>query len=111
MQLREWVSALNRTDSEESLARLVSDFVRKVRGASGIPADCLPAEPASGDDIRTQAAYLTRMEYGQRIAPKDYDLYQQMMVLFSLAVDRLSMLETRGIIGTTRAPQRSSVVH
>jgi hypothetical protein len=111
MQLREWMGGLNRADSEESLARLVGDFVKKVRGASGIPEDCLPAEPANGDDIRAQAAHLTRLQCGDRIAPKDYDLYQQMMVLFSLAVDRLSMLETRGIIASPRAAMPSSVVH
>ncbi|HUP28638.1 MAG TPA: hypothetical protein VM122_00590 [Usitatibacter sp.] len=111
MQLREWMGALNRADSEESLARLVGDFVKKVRSSSDIPVDCLPAEPASGDDIRIQAAHLTRLHCGPRIAHKDHDLYQQMMVLFSLAVDRLSMLEGRGLIPPSRAALRSSAVH
>jgi hypothetical protein len=111
MQLREWMGALSSADSAEGLARLMGDFVKKVRVASAIPEDCLPAEPQSADDIRAQAAYLTRLQCGQRIAPKDRDLYQQLMVLFSLAVDRLSMLEGRGIIPSSRASSRPSVVH
>lgn len=111
MQLREWMGALNRADREETLAGLMSSFVRKVRSSSDIPEDCLPAEPASADDIRTQAAYLTRLDCAARIAAQDRDLYQQLMILFSLAVDRLSMLEGRGIISTSRSQQLASSVH
>ena len=111
MRLRESIEALNAADTEQALARLMSDFVGKVRRSSEIPEECMPVEPVTAEDIRIQAAHLTRLQCTSRVESKDIDLYQQLMILFSLAVDRLSMLEGRGIIPSQRRDYRPSVVH
>ena len=112
MPLREWMGALNGADSEADLARVMGDFVKQVRASSNLPPECLPSEPANAEDIRREAAFLTRLQFGSRVNNSDLDRYQQLMILFSLAVDRLSMLEGRGMIPRSRpGPLRPSFMH
>lgn len=98
MQLREWVGELNAATTERELVAVTGALVRDARRKTRLPESCLPSEPASVAEIRTAAACLA----GLRIAPGadngDRDAYHQLLVLFSLAADRIAMLETRGLL-------------
>jgi len=111
MPLREWMGALNGAGSEEELARVMGDFVKQVRSASHLPGEYMPREPVNAEDIRREAEFLTRLQVPHGVANADLDFYQQLMILFSLAVDRLSMLEGRGIIARNRPAWGHSAAH
>jgi hypothetical protein len=98
MQLREWVSELNSAVTERELVSVMGAFVRDARSRTHVPESCLPAEPASVAEIRKAAACLADLRVTPGAENGDRDAYQQLLVLFSLAADRIAMLETRGLL-------------
>ena len=97
MPLQQWISELNAATTELDIVRVVSGFLRQVRRTSGVPDQCLPDAPGTLAEIRRAASALTRCRFDST-APSDRDAYQQMLIFFSLAVDRIAMLEARGIL-------------
>jgi hypothetical protein len=98
MQLREWVAELNSATTERELVAVMGAFVRDARRRTRVPESCLPAEPASVAEIRKAASCLADLRIAPNADHGDRDAYQQLLVLFSLAADRIAMLETRGLL-------------
>lgn len=98
MQLREWVAELNSATTERELVAVMGAFVRDTRSRTRVPESCLPAEPASVAEIRKAASCLADLRIAPNAGHGDRDAYQQLLVLFSLAADRIAMLETRGLL-------------
>ena len=97
MPLQQWIAELNAASTEVEIVNVVNGFVRQVRRTSNVPEQCLPAAPGTVDEIRKAASALTRCSIDGH-NPADREAYQQLLVFLSLAVDRINMLETRGLL-------------
>jgi len=98
MIFQKWLEELRGAMSEQD----VVDFARSKleRARTGALSPELTESPlATGNDVREIAARLAAVP-----ASASNDLLQQMLIVFSLAADRLSDLERRGM--ATRAPRR-----
>jgi len=98
MQLREWMAQLNAATTERELVGVMGAFLRDARRRTRVPESCLPAEPASVAEIRKAASCLADLRIAPNVGHGDRDAYQQLLVLFSLAADRIAMLEPRGLL-------------
>lgn len=98
MLLREWISELNAACNERELVDVVGAFVAGMRREGRVPAQCLPELPGNAEEIRQSAAWLARLQVSSCTEDGDRIAYQQLLVLFSLAVDRIAMLEARGLL-------------
>ena len=96
MPLHQWISELNAATTEVEIVGVVSGFVRQVRRTSSVPDQCLPLVPGNVAEIRRAAASLTSCRFDGD--SRDRESYQQLLVFLSLAVDRINMLEARGIL-------------
>lgn len=106
MQLREWVAELNAATTERELVAVMGALVRDARRRTRVPESCLPAAPASVAEIRKAATCLADLRIAPNADNGDRDAYQQLLVLFSLAADRIGMLETRGLLVSLDAGAR-----
>ena len=97
MPLNQWIAELNAATTELDIVRVVSGFVRQVRRTSNVPDQCIPEAPRDLGSIRRAATALTRCRVDSQAAA-DREAYEQLLIFFSLAVDRIAMLETRGIL-------------
>jgi hypothetical protein len=94
MILQRWLDELRGAGSEDDVVR----FARAKRDRA--PEGALPAPIArhaldSGNDVREVAASLAAIPASTAL---DSDLLQQLLIVFSLATDRLADLERRGIV-------------
>ena len=94
---QKWITELNQAFTEERLVAVASGFLGEVRRSNEVPDECLPAEPRSAVDIRSAASALAHMRMASNCSGGQ-DKYQQLLILFSLAADRIGMLEARGIL-------------
>ena len=97
MPLQKWITELNAATTELDIVRVVSRFVREVRRTSTVPDQCLPNPPGTLADIKRAASALTRCRLDST-ATADREAYQNLLIFFSIAVDRIDMLEARGIL-------------
>jgi hypothetical protein len=97
MILQNWLDELRLAMSEQDVvafARAKRDRVASQRLPAAVAAHPL----RDGNDVREVAASLAALPPA---TSNDFDLMQQLLIVFSLAVDRLSDLERRGMV----APQ------
>ena len=98
---QKWITELNQAFTEERLVAVASGFLGEVRRSKEVPDECLPAEPGSAVEIRKAASALAHLRMSSNCSGGG-DKYQQLLILFSLAADRIAMLETRGILATAQ---------
>ena len=98
MNLREWISELNAATSERDIVAVMDAFVKQMRHVGELPEECLPREAGNAGEIRRTAKCLAELRIDASAGPEARDTYQQLLILFSLAVDRIAMLETRGLL-------------
>jgi hypothetical protein len=98
MFLQKWLEELRAALSEQDVVEFASSKLERAR-AGTLSADIAQAPLASGNDVREIAARLAAVP-----ASASNDLTQQLLIVFSLAADRLSDLERRGMV--ERAPRR-----
>lgn len=94
MILQNWLDELRLAMSEQDVVSFARTKLDRV------PPQRLPASVAAhplhdGNDVREVAASLAELPPA---TSHDFDLMQQLLIVFSLAVDRLSDLERRGIV-------------
>ncbi|HYC36083.1 MAG TPA: hypothetical protein VEC19_06655 [Usitatibacter sp.] len=97
MPLHQWIPELNAATTEEGIVGVVASYVKHVRKTSSVPQQCLPTAPDSVAGIRRAAAALAHCRFDST-DPVDREAYQQLLIFLSLAVDRIAMLEARGIL-------------
>jgi len=109
MQLREWISELNAASTECALVDVVGAFVKAMARDGTLPEHCLPDVPGNATEIRRTAAALARLQVSSCTGDDERGAYHQLLVLFSLASDRIAMLEARGLLVPTGRPQPAPV--
>ena len=98
MNLPEWISELNAATTERDIVTVMDAFVKQMRHVSALPEQCLPKEAGNTDEIRRTAKCLAELRIDASSGPGEREAYQQLLILFSLAVDRIAMLEARGLL-------------
>ena len=98
MNLREWISELNAATNERDIVAVMDAFVKQMRITGTIPEACMPREAGNADEIRRTAKCLAEMRMDASADVAAREAYQNLLILFSLAVDRIGMLETRGLL-------------
>lgn len=98
MILQKWLEELRHAMSEQDVVDFARSKLERAR-AGVVPADLSESPLATGNDVRALAARLAAVP-----ASASNDLLQQLLIVFSLAADRLSDLERRGMV--TRTPRR-----
>jgi hypothetical protein len=94
MVLQRWLDELRSATSEEDVVRFARSKLERAVG-DALPPEIARHGLATGNDVREMAAGLAA------VAPSDSDgsdLTQQMLIVFSLATDRLADLERRGMV-------------
>jgi hypothetical protein len=105
MILETWLKELQAAHTEEEVVSFARAQMARIRGTGRIAPDIEQHALDDGNDIRELAACLARVPWAPTDERSEADLDQHMLLLFSLATDRLSQLEGRGAV--RRAPQRS----
>jgi hypothetical protein len=103
MNLPEWISELNAAVSERDIVAVMDAFVKQMRHVSTLPEQCLPREAGNAGEIRRTAKCLAELRIEAGADSGTREAYQHLLVLFSLAVDRIAMLEARGLLVPLRA--------
>src|SRR4051812_1858754 len=97
MILQKWLEELRGALSEQDVVEFARSKLERAR--AGVLTPEIAASPlATGNDVRELAARLAAVP-----ASASNDLLQQLLIVFSLATDRLSDLERRGMV--VRAPR------
>jgi hypothetical protein len=105
MILDKWVEQLRRAKTEEEVVSFAHAQLDRLTATGRIP-DALQGHVLEdGDDLRRMASSLTRAQVKATDTREETDLVQQMLILFSLATDRLNQLEGHGLV--VRAAHRS----
>jgi hypothetical protein len=105
MILAVWLQQLRAAKTEEEVVEFARTQLARIRANGKVP-EFLDGQPLDdGDDIRQTAAALARVRSPADDHGHEADLIQQMLILFSLATDRLTQLESRGM--AVRTPARS----
>jgi len=98
MILQKWLEELRGALSEQDVVDFARSKLERAR-AGTLPPDIAECALATGNDVRELAARLAAVP-----ASASNDLLQQLLIVLSLAADRLSDLERRGMV--VRAPRR-----
>jgi hypothetical protein len=95
MFLQKWLEELRAALSEQDVVEFARSKLERARTGT-LPSEIAQARLASGNDVRKIAARLAALP-----ASPTNDLTQQLLIVFSLAADRLSDLERRGMAART----------
>jgi hypothetical protein len=106
MNLPEWISELNAATTERDIVTVMDAFVKQMRHVSALPEQCMPKDAGNTDEIRRTAKCLAELRIDANSGPGEREAYQQILILFSLAVDRIAMLEARGLLVPMRPQPR-----
>ena len=98
MNLREWISELNSATTERDIVSVMDAFVKQMRHVSTLPEECMPREAGNAAEIRRTAKCLADTRIDAAADTNARAAYQDLLILFSLAVDRIAMLEARGLL-------------
>ena len=98
MNLREWISELNAATTEPDIVAVMDAFVKQMRHVGELPEQCLPHGAGSAAEIRRTAKCLADTRIDASAGAGAREAYQDLLILFSLAVDRINMLEARGLL-------------
>ena len=106
MNLREWISELNASTTERDIVAVMDAFVKQMRHVGDLPEQCMPREAGNAGEIRRTAKCLAELRVDTSADAGAREAYQQLLILFSLAVDRIAMLEARGLLVPLPLPGR-----
>jgi hypothetical protein len=105
MILDTWLEQLRKAKTEQDVVKFARTQLDRITATGPIPEALQGHVLLDGEDLRRMAASLTRKHAGTGGTQQEADVVQQMLILFSLATDRLNQLEGHGL--ARRAPQRS----
>jgi hypothetical protein len=105
MILDTWLEQLRKAGTEEQVVNFVHAQLERITAAAQVPEVLRDHVLLDGDDLRRMAASLSKSQGTATCTREETDLLQQMLILFSLATDRLNQLEGHGL--ARRAPDRA----
>jgi hypothetical protein len=105
MILDSWLEQLRKATTEEAVVGFARRHLDRVTATGRIPETLRGQVLVDGEDLRRLAANLSHARVNAAQTREDADVMQQMVILFSLATDRLNQLEGSGL--ARRAPHRS----
>jgi predicted glycoside hydrolase/deacetylase ChbG (UPF0249 family) len=105
MILDTWLEQLRKAKTEQDVVTFAHAQLDRITAAGSTPEALRGHVLIDGEDLRRMAASLTRAQIRATATQEETDVVQQMLVLFSLATDRLNQLEGHGL--ARRAPDRA----
>ena len=105
MILDTWLEQLRKAKTEEQVVTFALAQLERITAGGRIPEALRDHVLLDGDDLRRMAASLSKSQGTATYTREETDLLQQMLILFSLATDRLNQLEGHGL--ARRAPDRA----
>lgn len=104
MILDNWLEQLRKAKTEEAVVGFAQAHFERITATGKMPEVLVGQALSDGEDLRRMAASLTRAQVHASDSPAETDVVQQILILFSLATDRLNQLEGHGL--ARRAPNR-----
>jgi hypothetical protein len=95
MILQNWLQELRGAMSEQDVVAFARAKLERASQPGKLPPVIAGRRLESGNDVREVAASLAALPASES---HDADLMQQLLIVFSLAADRLSDLERRGMV-------------
>jgi hypothetical protein len=105
MILDSWLEQLRKAKTELEVVAFAHAQLDRITATGHIPEALQGHVLMDGDDLRRMATSLTKAQVKPTDTREEMDLVQQMLILFSLATDRLNQLEGHGL--ARRAPDRA----
>lgn len=105
MILDMWLEQLRKAKTEEDVVTFAHAQLDRIIATGPVPEALQGRVLMDGEDLRRMAANLTRDKIRAAETQEETDVEQQMLILFSLATDRLNQLEGHGL--ARRAPDRA----
>lgn len=105
MILDTWVEQLRKAKTEQEVVTFAHVQLDRITATGPIPLALQGHVLIDGEDLRRMASSLTRAKVKPADTREETEVVQQMLVLFSLATDRLNQLEGHGL--ARRAANRS----
>ena len=96
MILDTWLEQLRKAKTEEQVVGFAHAQLDRITATRTLPAALQGHVLMDGEDLRRMATSLARVQ-GATQSRADADVVQQMLILFSLATDRLNQLEGYGL--------------
>jgi hypothetical protein len=97
MILDKWLEQLRKAKSEADVVRFARAHLDRLAVSGPVPEALRNPVLMDGEDVRRMATSLARAQARPTQTREDADLLQQMLILFSLATDRLNQLEGYGL--------------
>jgi hypothetical protein len=98
MILDAWLQQLRVANTEADVVNFARTQLARIQ-SNGAVSGLLAGHPLDdGDDVRQTAAALAKMRSSADDHGHEADLIQQLLILFSLATDRLNQLEGKGMV-------------
>jgi LPS sulfotransferase NodH len=97
MILDNWLEQLRTAKTEEAVVGFAQSQLKRLTAAGRTPQVLFGQQLSDGEDLRRMALTLTRAQVRASDSRAETDVVQQMLILFSLATDRLNQLEGHGL--------------
>jgi hypothetical protein len=97
MILDSWLEQLRKAKTEEAVVAFAHAQLDRISATDRIPEVLNGFVLTDGEDLRRMASTLTRAQVRTTDTRQETDVVQQMLILFSLATDRLNQLEGHGL--------------
>jgi hypothetical protein len=97
MILDNWLEQLRKANTEEGVVGFAQAQLKRVTATGRVPEVLAGQVLNDGEDLRRMASTLTRAQVRATDTREETDVVQLMLILFSLATDRLNQLEGHGL--------------
>jgi hypothetical protein len=99
-----WLKELHRATSADDVVAFASEHLERVKASGQLPLFVADRSVGGPDDVREIASELAHRPFMYNAPGYENVVDQQLLILFSLATDRLSQLEGRGLVRRAVAP-------
>ncbi len=104
MVLSGWLKELREATSVDEVVAFASEHLERVKAKGQLPLFVADRVVGGPDDVREIASELAHRPFMYNAPGYENVVDQQLLILFSLATDRLSQLEGRGIVRRAAVP-------
>jgi hypothetical protein len=99
-----WLKELRQATSSDEVVAFASEHLDRVKARGQLPLFVAVRAVIGPEDVREIASDLAHRPFMYNAPGYENVVDQQLLILFSLATDRLSQLECRGIVRRAVAP-------